>query len=75
MNESWDNACVQINFVLIVMPCFKIGSFCAIILSVITDNFFGSLKFFDLLKTYISVLDFNLVTTFYIRKIKDENNV
>ena len=53
MNESWDNACVQINFVLIVMPCFKIGSFYAIILSVITDNFFGSLKFFDLLKTCI----------------------
>ena len=53
MNESWDNACVQINFVLMVMPCFNIGSFCAVILSVIIDNFFGSLKFFDLLKTCI----------------------
>ena len=29
--ESWDNAHVQINSALIIfMPCFNIGNFCAI---------------------------------------------
>ena len=48
MKESWDDARVQISSALIVfMPCFNIGSFCAIIRSIIIKNFFDIFKFLN----------------------------
>ena len=73
--ESWDNARVQINSALIVFtPCFN-KSLCYFMITV--NNFFDILKYFDFLNFhwYNSYLVFNFVTTFYIRKIKDEHRI
>ena len=73
--ESWDNARVQINSALIVFtPCFN-KFLCYFTIAV--NIFFDILKYFDFLNFHwcTSYLVFNFVTTFYIRKIKDEHRI
>ena len=55
---------------IVFIPCFNIGSFCAIIQQL--QRFF---LIYIITKDVMQFLDFNFVTMFYIRKIKDEHRI
>ena len=71
MKESQDNARVRINSVLILfVPCFNMGSFCAITRSIIRNNFFnmgsfGAITRLTIINNFFDILSFFDFLDFY----------